>query len=121
MSHLYKDFYELDIWKDGYSLLMKVYYETDSFPSEEKYSLTSQLRRSGNSVIANMSEAHGRYYFKDKNRTLYIARAEIVETRSHLAVAFGRRYIKREKFVELNDSYCKLAKDLNLYINSLKK
>ncbi|MFA6427191.1 MAG: four helix bundle protein [Candidatus Magasanikbacteria bacterium] len=116
----YKDFYQLDIWKNGYTLLMKIYDATDEFPPTELYALTSQIRRSANSIVANIAEAHGRYYYADKIRTLYIARAEITETRSHLAVASGRKYIAEDIFVDLNTKYCDLAKDLNLFINSLK-
>lgn len=60
---MYKDFHELDIWRDGFNLLMKVYTLTDKFPGEEKYSLTSQTRRSANSIIANIAESHGRFSY----------------------------------------------------------
>ncbi|MFZ2979250.1 MAG: four helix bundle protein, partial [Candidatus Magasanikiibacteriota bacterium] len=65
---MYKDFHELQIWQDGYSLLMEIYIITELFPDFEKYSLVSQMTRSANSVIANIAESHGRYYFKDKVR-----------------------------------------------------
>ena len=100
---------------------MKIYSSTDQFPSDEKYSLTSQIRRSANSVIANIAESHGRYSFADKVRVLYIARGEIVETRSHLAVAYGRRYIDEESFKNFQTKYVQLSKDLNAYIANLKK
>ena len=61
-----KKFYELNIWKKGYELLMKVYEITSKYPTEEKYSLVPDTRRSANSVIANIAEAHGRYHFADK-------------------------------------------------------
>lgn len=51
---------------------------------------------------------------------MYIARGEKLETRSHLAVAFGRKYIIEEEFKSLNESYRKLTKNTNLYINGLK-
>jgi len=65
-----KKFYELNIWKKGYELLMKVYEVTGKYPPEEKYGLVPDTRRSANSVIANIAEAHGRYYFADKVRVL---------------------------------------------------
>lgn len=117
---VYKEFHELDVWKDSYTLLMKVYDITDEFPAEERYALTSQIRRSANSVIANMAEAHGRYNFADKVRVLYIARGEIVETRSHLAVAYGQKYISKDVFSLLNNRYKQLTIDLNKYILNLK-
>ncbi|MFA4830930.1 MAG: four helix bundle protein [Patescibacteria group bacterium] len=118
---MYKEFHELSIWREGYELLMKVYTLTEKFPSEEKYALASQTVRSGNSVIANIAESHGRFSYQDKIRVLYIARGEIMETRSHIAVALGRKYITQEEFLHLNNNYCQLTKDLNAYINSLRK
>lgn len=117
---MYKDFHELQIWRDGYNLLMEIYKITESFPDFEKFSLTSQITRSANSIIANIAESHGRYYFKDKVRVLYISRGEITETRSHLAVAYGNKYTDKKNFININNKYKQLSKDLNLYINSLK-
>lgn len=117
---VYKDFHELDIWRNGYKLLMEVYTLTECFPDFEKYSLLSQIVRSANSIIANIAESHGRYSFADKIRVLYIVRGEIMETRSHLSVAFGRKYISIEKFIEINDCYKKLTIDVNKYIGALK-
>lgn len=116
---MYKDFYDLSIWRDGFDLLRKVYNLADSFPMVEKFSLTSQIARSANSVIANIAESHGRYNYADKVRVLYISRGEICETRSHLSVAYGRKYLSIKQFEELNGKYCQLTKNLNLYINSL--
>ena len=117
---MYKEFYELDIWKKGYSLLMNIYDYSEQFPKTEVYALASQIQRSANSIIANIAESHGRFSYADKIRVLYIARGEITETRSHLSVAFGRKYIDKEKFIKLNQEYCQLTKSLNLYINSLR-
>lgn len=116
-----KAFYELKIWQNGYELLMEIYRATSTFPKEEQYSLTSQLRNSANSIIANIAEAHGRYYYADKVRVLYTARGEVEETRSHLRVAYGCRYIKKETFHRLDEEYEGLSKGISGYIRSLKK
>lgn len=121
MGGMYKDFYELDIWKDGYELSMKIYTESEHFPSEEKFALSQQIRRSSNSIIANIAESHGKYSYQDKVRVLYIARGEVTETRSHLAVAFGRRYIDKVIFDALNTGYLILIKKLNSYIAGIQK
>lgn len=112
-------FYDLDIWKSGHDLLMKVYDVCMRFPEEEKYCLRRDIIRSANSVIANIAEGHGRYYFKDKIRVLYIARGEIEETQSHLRVAFSRNYISEESFKELDSGYEGLNIGINLYIKSI--
>ena len=114
-------FYDLNIWKKGYALLMEIYKITATFPKEEKYGLTTQLRDAANSVIANIAEAHGRYHFADKARVLYIARGECHETRSHLRVALGLKYIVKSTFNHLDKEYEGLSKGISSYIRSLKK
>jgi len=100
---------------------MEIYKITKDFPKEEKYGLSSQMRDSANSVIANIAEAHGRYYFADKARVLYISRGECEETRSHLRVALGLEYIDKKEFVNLNEEYEGLLKGISSYIKTLKK
>jgi len=111
----------LNIWKKGYALLMEIYKITKTFPKEEKYGLSAQMRDSANSVISNIAEAHGRYYFADKARVLYISRGECEETRSHLRAALGLKYIEKEAFTYLDEEYEGLSKGISSYIRSLKK
>ena len=114
-------FYDLDIWKEGYNLLMEIYDVVETYPKDERYALSSQTKESANSVIANIAEAHGRYYYADKVRVLYISRGEVEETQSHLAVAFGRKYISKEKFQNLSRRYENLKIGINKYISSIYK
>ena len=116
-----KGFYELNIWKKGYALLMEIYKITAAFPKEEEYGLTKQVRDSANSVIANITESHVRYYFADKARVLYMSRGECEETRSHLRVALGLKYIDEKMFINLDQEYEGLSKGTSSYIRSLKK
>ena len=121
MAPMAKGFCELNIWKKGYALLMEIYRITGRFPKEERYGLSAQMRNSANSVIANIAEAHGRYYFADKTRVLYTARGECEETRSHLRVALGLKYIESNVFSNLDEEYEGLSKGISSYIRSLKK
>ena len=116
-----KGFYDLNIWKKGHSLLMEIYKITVEFPKEEKYGLSRQIRNSANSVIANIAEAHGRYYFADRTRILYTSRGECEETRSHLRVALGLKYIDKKIFNYLDQEYEGLSKGISSYIRSLKE
>jgi four helix bundle protein len=100
---------------------MEIYKITATFPKEEKYGLTAQIRDSANSVIANIAEAHGRYYFADKARVLYTSRGECEETRSHLRVAFGLEYIDKKVFINLDMEYEGLSKGISSYIRSIRK
>lgn len=114
-------FRDLKIWQKGYELLMKIYEVTSKYPPEEKYGLTADTKRSTNSIIANIAESHGRYFFKDKIRVLYIARGEIEEVRSHLSVALGRKYLLKENFEFLDKEYEGLGVGINFYIRDLGK
>lgn len=114
-------FRDLHIWKKAYELLMEIYEITQQYPSDEKYNLTSQTRRSANGVLASIAEAHGRFYFADKIRVLYISRGECEETQSHLSVALGCKYISEEEFMRLDSEYFGLSKGINAYILSLRE
>jgi four helix bundle protein len=113
------DFRKLAIWNEGMSLLVKVYALSATFPSQERYSLTDQLRRAANSVIANIAEAQGRYYIKDKIRVLYQSRGEIEEVKSHLLVAEKLAYGNTLNIHELIDGYATLGRRLNAFIRSI--
>jgi four helix bundle protein len=100
---------------------MKVYEVTSKYPPEERYGLVADTRRTANSIIANIAESHGRYFFADKIRVLYIARGEVEEIRSHLAIGFGRKYLLRKDFEFLDKEYEGLGVGINYYIQDLEK
>ncbi|MBI2436337.1 MAG: four helix bundle protein [Candidatus Magasanikbacteria bacterium] len=58
--------------------------------------------------MANIAEAHGRYFFKDKIRVMYIVRGEIEETQSHLWVAYSQKYIDKDTWLDIEKRYDKL-------------
>lgn len=100
---------------------MEIYKLTSKYPPEEKYGLVADTRRSANSVIANIAESCGRYYYKDKVRVLYQSRGEIEETRSHLKVAEGLGYISSKDFSRLDKEYQGLFIGVSNYIKSLQR
>lgn len=100
---------------------MEIYKITAKYPREEKFNLTSQTRSSANSVIGNIAESCGRYYYKDKVRVLYQARGEAEETRSHLKVAEGLGYISSKDFSRLDKEYQGLFISISSYIRTLRK
>lgn len=114
-----KSFRDLKIWQKGYHLLIKVYEVTGNYPSEEKFGLVTDTRRTANSIIANIAESHGRYFFADKVRVLYISRGEIEEIRSHLSVTHELSYLSEDDFRFLEKEYKGLEKGINSYIKNL--
>lgn len=116
-----KTFRDLDVWKTGLALLIETYKISAKFPNTEIYGLTDQIRRSANSVIANIAESQGRYSFADRVRVLFQARGEIYEVRSHLSVAYELKYIDSVTFNKLDNGYEVLAKQTSSLISYLDK
>lgn len=69
--------YDLDIWQEGYELVLEVYEIADTFPSAERFGLADQLKRSANAVIAIIAESQSRYTYADKIRVLHQSRGEL--------------------------------------------
>ena len=91
-------FFDLRIWQKAQSLAEQIYKITQSFPREEVFGLTSQLRRAAVSVTANIAESHRRFHYKDRFRILYISRGEIYEIQSHLRIALSQNYLTDKNF-----------------------
>jgi hypothetical protein len=74
-----KSFKDLKIWRKGVQLVEDVYAATRTFPKEEKYGLTSQLRRSAVSIPSNISEGFARFHRRStRNSCMY--RSEVVQS-----------------------------------------
>jgi four helix bundle protein len=78
---------ELNVWRDGIALVKACYLITRSFPKDELFGLTSQIRRSAVSVPANIAEGYGRGSRKDYVRHLMIAQGSLKELETHLIIA----------------------------------
>ncbi len=82
-----KSYRELTVWRDGIALVKACYLVTQSFPKDELFGLTSQIRRSAVSVPANVAEGYGRGTRKDYLRHLMIAQGSLKELETHLIIA----------------------------------
>jgi len=65
-----KHFTDLEAWKVNREVVILVYKTTATFPKEEKYGLTNQMRRASVSVLSNIAEGWGRYHFGRQNKIL---------------------------------------------------
>ena len=84
-----RDYTKIEAWKLADDLTVLIYGMTTSFPREEVYGLTSQLRRAASSVPANIAEGSARGTRKDYLHFLYIARASLTE--AHYFVHLSQR------------------------------
>ncbi len=80
-------FRDLVVWQRGVDLVRDVYLLTAKWPAEERYGLTSQVRRAAVSVPANIAEGQGRQGRAELRRALSIAHGSLCELETHLEVA----------------------------------
>jgi len=91
-----RDYTKIEAWKLADDLAVAIYQQTQSFPREELYGLTSQLRRAASSVPANIVEGSARESQKDYLHFLHIARASLSEAQYFLHLANRLTYLKDE-------------------------
>jgi four helix bundle protein len=97
---------ELETYKIAFSAAVEIYNLSKTFPKEETYSLTDQIRRSSRSVCANLAEAfRKRKYPKHFVSKLSDSEAEGAETQVWLEFALEFKYITKEQFEVLDNNY----------------
>ncbi|MGG8496518.1 four helix bundle protein [Tenacibaculum sp. TC6] len=112
---------ELDVWKYTRELVKLVYLLTQSFPKEEMYGLTNQIRRSVVSIPSNIAEGIGRQSNKETIHFLYIAKGSLQEVETQLYVSFDLGYLKNEDLESILDKVTSCKKIVNGFINYYKK
>ena len=116
-----KSFEELEVWKKGRELRMFVFRISKTFPAEEKYTLTSQLKRSSSSVTNNIAEGFGRFHFQENIQFCRQARGSLTETLDHMIIAYDEDIISKNELEEFKVLYESCLKLLNGYIAYLVK
>lgn len=110
----------MDIWVQARELVKTVYLLSKSFPKEERYSLTSQVRRCAISIPSNIAEGCGRQSSKETIHFLHIARGSLFELETQLILACDLDYISSEINTVLKEIE-RVKKLLNGFINYHKK
>ena len=88
---------ELDVCIKSRSLVNRIYRITKSFPRDEMFGLTNQMRRAAVSVPSNIAEGCGRQYSKDAIQFFFIARGSLYELETQVYVASDQKYIVAEE------------------------
>lgn len=97
-----RNFRQLDVWKKAHELTLEIYRLTASFPSHERYGLTSQLQRASASIGANLAEGCGRETDADFKRFVQMACGSACEVEYHLLLAHDLSLISDPVHVTLN-------------------
>ena len=95
-----KSFKDLVVWQKAHQMVLGVYKMTKSFPKEELYGSTSQVKRSSVSVAANIAEGFKKKGKADKLRFFNIAQGSLSETEYFLILAKDLEYYNTERLIE---------------------
>jgi four helix bundle protein len=115
-----KNFKELKVWQKAHTLTLAVYKNTRSFPKEELYGLTSQIRRSASSIPANIAEGCGRSGDAELGRFLNIALGSASELQYHLLLSHDLGLLDDLTHDRLADEVSEIKRMLASFIKKLR-
>jgi four helix bundle protein len=115
-----RNFRELKVWQKSHQLTLEVYKATLSFPKEEIYGLTSQMRRSSCSIAANMAEGCGKDSEKELIRFFQIAAGSASELEYHLLLSYDLGLLQTDTYKSLDKEVNEVKKMLISFIQKLK-
>lgn len=109
-----KTFKDLKVWQKGMELVKEIYNITGTFPKDEQYGLTSQMRRAAISIPSNIAEGFRRRYAKEHKQFLSIALGSAAELETQVLIAKDLGYIKDESYLsEIIDHTCAMMVNLD--------
>lgn len=106
-------FEKLDVWQLAIEFSDEIYRVTATFPTDERFGLTNQLRRASVSTAANIAEGAGRQSNKDNQRFIDIAYGSLMEVVSHLTIARRQEFLDADSWEELRGNADRLARMLS--------
>lgn len=112
-----KTFRDLIVWQKAHQLTLEVYEITKTFPIEERFGLTLQIRKSSSSVPTNIAEGHKKKSRKEYLHFLNTADCSLEETKYQLILSKDLKYLKENDFERLFD----LSEEVGRMLFSLQK
>ena len=116
-----KTFEDLECWKKATQLRRAISKTIGTFPENERFELTSQMRRASRSITHNIAEGYGRFHYKENAHFCRTARGSAYELLDQILVAQDENYILKENYQELREMVIDCIRLLNGYINYLIK
>ena len=121
MAENLKSFEQLTVWQESQNLAVQVYKVTKSFPREETFSLTDQLRRATSSISANIAEGFGRTSVNDKLHFYTMAYGSLLEVKNFIYLSQKLGYIDEITLKNLLEQIVSCQKLLNAFKSGLRK
>lgn len=115
-----RSFTDLNTWKEGHKLVLNIYKLTKTFPSDERFSLTDQMRRCAVSITSNVAEGFSRQSQREKIQFYSISKGSLTELQNQLLIAKDIKYISDLNFKETADQTVVVGKLLTGLIRSLR-
>ncbi len=116
-----RTFKDLKVWQKSYQLCLNIYKNTKVFPSEEKFGLTSQMRRSAVSVPSNIAEGYGRKTTQEYIYSCYVAYGSLCELETQLLLSIDLGYFNKKNFSQTEESLREVERMLKALIKSLER
>ncbi len=115
-----KNYKDLKVWQRSYQLCLVIYKITRGFPKEERYGLTSQIRRAAISFPCNIAEGYGRETTPEYIHSLYVAYGSKCELETQILLSGDLGYIKAEKLKKFQADIGEVERMLKALIKSLE-
>jgi four helix bundle protein len=116
-----RTFEDLDVYKLAREFRKNIYKMVKILPEEEKYNLSSQMRRAALSVTNNIAEGFGCYHYQENIQFCRQSRGSINELIDDLNTCIDENYISRDVYHDIKEEAYRLLKVLNSYIASLQR
>ena len=120
MKKKIKSYKDLLIWQDGIKLVKHVYGLTKCFPDDERFSLTSQMRRAAVSVPSNIAEGFRRQYNKEFKQFLYISISSLAELETQIIISEELGFINKAESNKINKTIDALSRMTMSLINKIQ-
>jgi four helix bundle protein len=116
-----QSFKDLKVWEKAHSFTLSIYRLTQKFPTEEKFGLVAQIRRSASSIPANIVEGHARTSRKDFSHFLTMAKGSLEESKYFLILSRDLGYLSNDSYDELSSQAAEIGRMLFGFQQKLNK
>lgn len=115
-----KTFREINVWQKAMDCVTTLYQQTQKFPKDELFGLTSQMRRCAVSVPSNIAEGFGRNSSIEFKRFLKISMGSLFELQTQVEIAKNLKYIDESQFDSFYKDLREIERMLSSFISSIK-
>jgi len=114
-----RDFHNYKVWEKGHQFALCIYRKTKSFPKDELFGITSQIRRAATSIPFNIAEGRGRRSDTEFAHFLNIAAGSASEVEEELLLSYDLEYLDKVSYQQLNKEVNDIKAMLNKLIETL--